>query len=57
MLIGWLLAACEAAADDAASAGVCVSVSLRTETLKATWDSASLRVKTLREIGENRGQC
>jgi hypothetical protein len=35
---------------------VCLSVSLRTETLKGSWDSASLRAKTLREIKENMGQ-
>jgi hypothetical protein len=35
---------------------LCVSVSLRTETLNGTWDSANLRAKTLREIKENMGQ-
>jgi hypothetical protein len=33
-----------------------LSASLSTETLKGTWDSASLRAKTLREIKENMGQ-
>jgi hypothetical protein len=33
-----------------------VSASLSTKTLKGTWDSASLRAKTLREIKENMGQ-
>jgi hypothetical protein len=36
---------------------VCVPASLGTETLKGTWDGASLRAKTLREIKENMGQC
>jgi hypothetical protein len=33
-----------------------LSASLRTETLKGTWDSASLRAKILKEIKENMGQ-
>jgi hypothetical protein len=33
-----------------------LSASLSTETLKGTWDTASLRAKALREIKENMGQ-
>jgi hypothetical protein len=33
-----------------------LSASLSTKTLKGTWDSASLRTETLREIKENMGQ-
>jgi hypothetical protein len=40
----------------------CLSASLSTKTLKGTWDSASLRAKTLRDyakekLRENMGQC
>jgi hypothetical protein len=35
----------------------CLSASLSSETLEETWDSASLRTKTLREIKGNMGQC
>jgi hypothetical protein len=33
-----------------------LSARLSTETLKGTWDRASLRAKALREIKENMGQ-
>jgi hypothetical protein len=34
----------------------CLSASLSTKTIKGTWESASLRATTLREIKENMGQ-
>jgi hypothetical protein len=59
-LIGWLLAACEAATDDTAAV-CCVSppeqlstprtyIGFRKAMLKKTWDSASLGTETLRVV-------
>jgi hypothetical protein len=53
-VFGWWAACKNDAAAAAAATGCCVSASLRTQTLKGTWDSASLRKEILKNRKEER---